>query len=105
MYNGHEGILEKLLKDENYLHEQYYIQDVIFLTQKIVKLSGYTISKNKQIGVVITKYEIKDREIKNRIENLLKLVEDNVIIVENIWIESKNQSLYIKNKLFINLIL
>ena len=94
MYNGHEGIFEKLIKDENYIHEQYYIQEVVFLTEKIVKLSGFTIAKNKQIGVIITKYEIKEinREISNRIENLTKLIEENIVLVENIWIESKKHT-------------
>ena len=94
MHNGHEGIIEKLIKDENYIHEQYYIQEVIFLTEKIVKLSGFTIANDKQIGVIITRYEIKEinREISNRIENLIKLIEEDIILVENIWIESKTHS-------------
>jgi hypothetical protein len=92
MFNGNENVVDKLLIEEGYLIKSYDVKELITFTEEFVKLTGCT--KDKQIEVEITKYEIKEinREILIRIENLINLVEDEKILVENVWIEVSKSS-------------
>jgi len=92
MFNGNENVIDKLLKEEGYLIQSYYVKELISFTEEYVKLTGWTKEKHREVD--ITKYEIKEinREILMRIEDLINLVEDDKILVENVWIEQSHSS-------------
>jgi len=92
MFNGNENVIDKLLKEEGYLIKSYDVKELITFTEELVKITGWR--KDEHTEVDITKYEIKEinREILIRIEDLINLVEDDKILLENVWIELSNSS-------------
>lgn len=83
--------IENLLRDENHLYELYDIKEEVNF-QNIIKLFGYT--RDKYIPVIISKqdFEFENQDLFTRTTSMIKLVESNVILIENIWIEDKDTS-------------
>ncbi len=88
--------LNNLIRDENYINNLYDIREEM-IVKNMIKLFGYT--KDKSLSIMITKQIInmEDEEILFRIINMSRLVEENVILVENLWIEENNDSKIFSN--------
>jgi len=104
--NSYENsILAKLYKNKDYIDSVYeikegtfnlcmnfiiiYILEVKYLTRK--KLYGYT--KNKMLSVVITEEILpKSISILRRIEELIKLIDNDLVLIENIWLDVTDKS-------------
>ena len=80
-----------LIRDDNYISNLYEIREEM-IVKNTIKLFGYT--KDKSLSIMITKQiiNVEDNEILSRIINMSRLVEENVILVENLWIEEKDDS-------------
>jgi hypothetical protein len=86
--NYHET-MRSLLRTSGYLNELYDIKEVVYYSNDIEKLYGCT--RDKLLNVVITKQNLDINDVlAERIAMMIQLVEENVILVENIWIEEIN---------------
>jgi hypothetical protein len=97
---NYEEILTKLIRNESYIYNLYDIREEMVIKNNI-KLFCYT--KDNNHSVVITKQIINiesDRDLLARLVKLSKLIEDNVILVENLWIEEYEDSKDFCNKGF-----
>jgi hypothetical protein len=85
-------VFQLLLRNTNYLNEFYDIKEVIDYSN-FTKYFGYT--KDKLLSIIVTRQALNDDEtFLERIGKMVSLIEENVILVENIWIE-QNQSPYL----------
>jgi hypothetical protein len=86
--------IDSLIRDELYLNKLYKIREETFI-KNMIKLYASTIDRS--LSVVITKQmiNIEDDEIILRIANMSKFVKDNIILVENLWIEQCHGSIYL----------
>ena len=95
-----ENSFNLVLRNKEYKTEIYKINEEIKHNKNMSKLYGY--NKERNLNVVITKImNISLKENKNFEKRLLitiKLIEENRLLVENLWIEkinSNNYTLYI----------
>lgn len=84
--------ISNLTRSEFYLREYYDIKEEVSLHKEptINKLFGVT--RDKCLSVIITKQivgDLNDEELKERISSMVKLVEENVILVENFWMQEE----------------
>lgn len=78
-------ILESLIRHEDYLEDTYEIKETICFSGSYIKTFAQT--KDKEMNVVITRAEIYRRDdILERLCMMIKLIEENIILVENVWI-------------------
>ena len=87
-----ENSFNLILRDKEYKKEIYQINEEIKHNKNMNKLYGY--NKERNLNVVITKImNISLEENKNFEKRLLitiKLIEENKLLVENLWIEKSN---------------
>ena len=99
-----EDIIENsfmlVLRDRDYKKEIYHINEEIKHNKNMKKLYGY--NKERNLNVVITKIMNISLEenpnFENRLLTTIKLIEENKLLVENLWVEKsngKNYTLYI----------
>jgi chemotaxis regulatin CheY-phosphate phosphatase CheZ len=98
IYNEQDEVIQNLFRNDSYLMELYDIREAVNFSDEITKLYGYT--RDKGLGVVISKQEINIQDenditsdILKRIMFMTKFVEENIILVENIWIEENSNSM------------
>lgn len=94
-------IILNLMRNEDYLSELYIIKEANTFTSNVTKLYGCT--KDKMLNVIISKQELnliegEENILLDRIEMMIKLIEDNIILVENIWIEENSYQNSMNNK-------
>jgi hypothetical protein len=89
-----EEAIENLIRNENYLHELYEIKEQINIGSSnglnAEKFFGNT--RDKCLNVIIFRQELPNSFFNNemiieRIFQMTRLIEENTILVENIWIE------------------
>ena len=92
-----ENSFNLILRDKEYKKEIYQINEEIKHNKNMNKLYGY--NKERNLNVVITKImNISLEENPNFERRLLltiKLIEENKILVENLWVEKTNSNNYI----------
>ena len=95
-----EDIIENsfmlVLRDRNYKGEIYHINEEIKHNKNMKKLYGY--NKERNLNVVITKIMNISLEenpnFENRLLTTIKLIEENKLLVENLWVEKTNGNNY-----------
>ena len=72
------------------------IKEEVKFSKNINKI--YAITKEKNFGVVITKILnvslVSNPNFKKRLISTVKLIEENLLLVENLWLEEINKDLY-----------
>jgi hypothetical protein len=89
MDNYDSSYVASFMRNEDYLTELYDIRDEMVIGS-IIKLYGDT--RDSGHNVIITKQQISlnDIELITRLVKMSKLVENNIILIENIWIEESD---------------
>ena len=95
-----DGIIPTLLRNNQYINSLYIIKEEIPFTKTTSKIYGFT--KQNNCSVVITK-ETNITTLSNtlyqaRLASSIKLIEQNLLLVENLWLEEvspNNYTLYI----------
>ena len=85
------NINPKLFKDDNYLNSLYLIQnEIVYNNYSIL----YAFSKYEKKCCCIKKILINniDNFIENRINKIVNLIEENIFLIENIWIVNLNKN-------------
>ena len=89
-----------VLRDEDYKKEIYHINEEIKHNKNMNKLYGY--NKERNLNVVITKimdiFLEENQNFEKRLLLTIKLIEENKLLVENLWVErilANNYTLYI----------
>jgi leucyl-tRNA synthetase len=83
--------LSNLIRNDTYLLKLYDIKEEAVIGNNIVLLCC---SRDCNINVIINKQKINlnDFDLAERILKLSKLIEENVILVENLWIEESKEN-------------
>ena len=91
-----DKIILTLLRNEKYVGNLYMIKEEVKFSKNINKI--YAITKEKNFGVVITKIInvslVTNPNFKKRLISTVKLIEENLLLVENLWLEEINKDLY-----------
>lgn len=94
------NIIQSLLRNNQYIHSLYNIKEEIPFSKTTSKIYAFT--KEKNFSVVITKETnittLLEQSFQARLSASVKLIEQNLLLVENLWIEEvspNNYSLYI----------
>jgi hypothetical protein len=91
-----DNIILTLLRNEKYVNNLYMIKEEVKFSKNINKI--YAITKEKNFGVVITKILnvslVSNPNFKKRLISTVKLIEENLLLVENLWLEEINKDLY-----------
>jgi hypothetical protein len=84
--------IDNLIRDDSYINKLYKIREEIVI-KNTIKLYASTIDRS--LSVIITKQliNINDDDIILRILKMSKFIEDNVILVENMWIEESDRGI------------
>ena len=91
---NNKNILNYLLRSNDYIHSLYNIYNVLSLNEKIEKI--FALTKNKNYSIIITKYQNFDLNNNiNRIKTIINLIENNIILIENIWLEKNYNSYFL----------
>jgi hypothetical protein len=78
-------VVDSLIRHEGYLDDTYDVKETVNFSENYMKFFAET--RDKEMNVVITRAEIFRREdILERLCMMIKLIEDNIILVENVWI-------------------
>ena len=84
--------LDFLIREPEYIKEIYQIKEEIKQNENLYKLYGINTERN--LNVIITKVtNVSEKENPNFIKRLLitiKLIEENKLLVENLWLEKMN---------------
>ena len=93
--NPADSPLYTLQRDRDYINSLYIIKKVISIDNNIEKIYGSTREKN--YNVIITKISnisFKDNPVdEKRLISTTQLIEDNIVLVENLWLE-EDKDLY-----------
>ena len=89
-------MIKSLLKEENYLIQFYTIKEKIEYSQNMEKI--FAISNDQNLNVIISRqsFEFENKNFNERISLILRFLENNLVLVENFWIE-EDKSSYIPN--------
>ena len=89
-----DNSLDFIIREPEYKKEIYQIKEEIKQNEHLYKLYG--INKERKLNVIITKVtNISENENPNFIKRLLitiKLIEENKLLVENLWLEKINSN-------------
>ena len=95
-----DGIIPTLLRNNQYINSLYIIKEEIPFTKTTSKIYGFT--KQNNCSVVITKETnittLSNTSYQARLASSIKLIEQNLLLVENLWLEEvspNNYTLYI----------
>jgi hypothetical protein len=91
MDNFDSYYLTNLIRYENYLTDLYSVEEEC-ISGNIIKL--FSKAKDSGCSVVISKQQINmnDYELITRLTKLSKLIDNNIILIENIWIEESDSN-------------
>ena len=87
-----------LLRDKEYIKSLYVIKKACEIEKNLEKIYGST--REKKFNIIITKYSnltFKNNSIEySRLKSTTELIEENIVLVENLWIEETedNSGLY-----------
>ena len=91
-----ENSFKLVLRNKDYKKEIYQINEEIKHNKNMNKLYGY--NKERNLNVVITKIiniSLKDNpKFQKRLLITIKLIEENKLLVENLWVEKTNTNKY-----------
>ena len=94
--NQNYNSLYTLQRDKDYINALYLIKKIINIDKNIDKIYGSTRGKN--FNIIITKISnICFKENKNAEKRLIlttQLIEENIVLVENLWIEETDNGIY-----------
>ena len=97
--NSKNSFIYSLQRDKEYLNSLYILKKLISLEKNIEIIYGSTREKN--YNVIITKYSnisFKYNSIEQiRLKLTTELIEENIILVENLWIEETEENSFIYN--------
>ena len=86
------SFIYSLLRDKEYINSLYFIKKSISIQKNVEKIYALTLEKN--FNVIITKYSnisFKYNSIEfSRLKSTTELIEENIILVENLWLEENN---------------
>jgi hypothetical protein len=85
-------IINNLIRNEEYLNNTYEVKETVSFSESSFKMFACT--RDKFMDVIITKGDfINNEDILERLCAVIRLIEENVILVENIWINvEENQT-------------
>ena len=93
------NFIYSLLRDKEYIDSLYIIEKSIIIDKNVEKIYGLTREKN--FNIIITKYSnilLKQNSIEyKRLTSTTDLIEENIVLVENLWLEEindENSSIY-----------
>ena len=93
------NFIYSLLRDKEYIDSLYIIKKSIIIDKNVEKIYGLTREKN--FNIIITKYSnilLKQNSIEyKRLTSTTDLIEENIVLVENLWLEEindENSSIY-----------
>ena len=88
--------LYTLQRDQDYINSLYIIMKVITIDKDVEKIYG--ISREKNLSVIITKISnisfINNPITEKRLISTTHLIEENIILVENLWLEENDKGIY-----------
>ena len=84
--------INNLIRDDSYINKLYNIREETVI-KNMIKLYASTIDKSQTVIITKQLINIDDDDIVLRILNMSKFIEDNVILVENMWIEESDNSI------------
>ena len=86
------SFIYSLLRDKEYINSLYFIKKSILIEKNIEKI--YATTREKNFNVIITKYSnisLKYKSIEySRLKSTTELIEENIVLVENLWLEENN---------------
>ena len=86
------SFIYSLLRDKEYINSLYFLKKSISIEKNVEKIYALTLEKN--FSVIITKYSnisFKYNSIEfSRLKTTTELIEENIILVENLWLEENN---------------
>ena len=94
--NPSNSSLYTLQRDKDYINSLYILKKVITIEKNIEKIYGSTREKNFNVIITkITNISFKDNPIiEKRLKLTTQLIEQNIILVENLWIEEIDNELF-----------
>ena len=96
--NTQNSFIYSLQRDKEYINSLYILKKSIAIEKNIEKIYGSTREKN--FNVIITKYSnksFKNNSIEyTRLKSTTELIEENTVLVENLWLEEveENSDIY-----------
>ena len=94
--NQTNNTLYTLQRDKDYINTLYTIIKIINIDKNVDKIYGFTREKN--FSIIITKISnvsFKDNQIaEKRLILTTQLIEENIILIENLWIEETDNGLF-----------
>ena len=96
--NPQNSFIYSLQRDKEYINSLYNLKKSILIEKNIEKIYGSTHEKN--FNVIITKYcnkSFKNNSIEySRLKSTTELIEENTVLVENLWLEEveENSDIY-----------
>lgn len=96
--NTQNSFIYSLQRDKEYINSLYILKKSIAIEKNIEKIYGSTREKN--FNVIITKYSNKSFKYNSieysRLKSTTELIEENTVLVENLWLEEveENSDIY-----------
>lgn len=96
-----------LIRNSNYIKELYDIKEEVTFTSNITKLYAHT--RDKGLGIVISKINSitlsqDNTELIERIIKTVQMIDEDLILVDNLWLEkilNKNHSKIVYKLIFV----
>ena len=96
--NTQNSFIYSLQRDKEYINSLYILKKSISIEKNLEKIYGSTREKN--FNVIITKYSNKSFKYNSieysRLKSTTELIEENTVLVENLWLEEieENSDIY-----------
>ncbi len=83
-------IFQTLLRPVNYLVEFYQIREKVEYNKNYEKI--FACSRDQNLNVVISKqsFDFTNKNINERLTNIIKFLENNLVLLENLWITEES---------------
>ena len=98
------SFIYSLLRDKEYINSLYFIKKSITIEKNIEKI--YATTRERNFNVIITKYSnisFKYKSIEySRLKSTTELIEENIVLVENLWLEENSEENIILYNLYIS---
>ena len=98
------SFIYSLLRDKEYINSLYFIKKSITIEKNIEKI--YATTRERNFNVIITKYSnisFKYKSIEySRLKSTTELIEENIVLVENLWLEENNEENILLYNLYIS---
>jgi hypothetical protein len=82
-------IIQTLIRSIDYLNEFYQIREKVEFHQNYEKV--FALSRDQNLNVVISKQTIDftNKNLNERVSNMIKFLENNLVLLENLWISQE----------------